>query len=206
MIVFLFSRFGVAGAMKLIVGLGNPGSQYTGTRHNVGYHVISELRRRFDAGPTQTKYKSELVSIQIGSENVLLIAPLTFMNRSGEAVIQFVNFYRPDLSDLVVVCDDVNLPGGRIRWRGTGSAGGQNGLKDVIVRLGSNEFPRLRIGIGRPPGRMDTTSWVLGRFREEERATQELATVRAADSLEKWVCEGLDPVMNEFNRLPDADH
>ena len=191
--------------MKLIVGLGNPGNQYTGTRHNVGYNVIGELGRRFNAGPAQTKYKSELVSIQIGGEKVLLIAPVTFMNRSGEAVVQFVNFYRANLNDLVVVCDDVNLPCGRIRWRGAGSAGGQNGLKDIITRLSSSEFPRLRVGIGRPPGRMDTTAWVLGRFREEERSTQELATVRAADSLEKWVCEGLDPVMNEFNRLPDAD-
>ena len=189
--------------MKLIIGLGNPGSQYIGTRHNAGFEVIGELGRRFNAGPARTKYKSECVDIQIGTEKVLLIAPLTFMNCSGESVIQFVNFYQPDLADLVVVCDDLNLPPGRIRWRAKGSAGGQNGLENIISRLGSNEFPRLRIGIGRPPGRMDATSWVLGRFREEERGDHELATARAADSLEKWTCEGLDPVMNEFNRDPD---
>ncbi len=191
--------------MKLIVGLGNPGSQYAGTRHNVGFDVLGELGRRFGAGATQTKYKSELADVQIGSEKVLLIAPMTFMNCSGEAVIQFANFYRPDLTELVVVCDDMNLAGGRIRWRAKGTAGGQKGLDDIIRRLGSNEFPRLRIGIGRPPGQMDTTSWVLGRFREEERLTQDLARVRAADSLEKWVREGLDPVMNEFNRDPETD-
>lgn len=191
--------------MKLVVGLGNPGNQYSGTRHNVGFDVIGELSRRFNGGTPQTKYKAELVDIRIGSEKVLLIAPMTFMNCSGESVIQFVNFYSPDLEDLVVVCDDMNLPGGRIRWRAKGSAGGQKGLSDIINRLGSNQFPRLRIGIGRPPGRMDTTSWVLGRFREEERPDQELAMVRAADSVEKWVLEGLNPVMNEFNRDPDAE-
>jgi PTH1 family peptidyl-tRNA hydrolase len=192
--------------MKLIVGLGNPGSQYAGTRHNVGFDVIGELSRRFDAEAAQTKYKSEHVDIRIGSDKVLLIAPMTFMNCSGEAVIQFVNFYQPDLEDLVVVCDDMNLAGGRIRWRAKGSAGGQNGLNDIIKRLGSNAFPRLRIGIGRPPGQMNTTSWVLGQFREEERECQELAMVRAADSLEKWVREGLNPVMNEFNRDPDNEN
>lgn len=191
--------------MKLIIGLGNPGSQYSGTRHNVGFDVTGELSRRFGGGSPQSKYKSELVDIRIGSEKVLLIAPMTYMNCSGEAVIQFVNFYQPELSDLVVICDDMNLPGGRIRWRAKGSAGGQKGLADIIRRLGSNEFPRLRIGIGRPPGKMDTTSWVLGRFREEERSSQELATARAADSLEKWVQEGLVPVMNEYNRDPDAE-
>ena len=192
--------------MKLIIGLGNPGSQYVGTRHNVGFNVIGELGRRFNAGPAQNKFGSELADVRIGGEKVLLIAPVTFMNCSGLAVVQLVNFYRPDLSDLVVVCDDINLPGGRIRWRATGSAGGQNGLKDIITRLGSDEFPRLRIGIGRPPGRMDTTSWVLGRFRTDERPVQDLAVVRAADSLEKWVCEGLAQTMNEFNRDPDSDN
>ena len=191
--------------MKLIIGLGNPGSQYNGTRHNVGFDVLAELSRRFRGGSPQSKYKAEVVDIRVGSEKVLLIAPMTFMNNSGESVIQFVNFYQPDFCDLVVVCDDMNLSGGRIRWRAKGSAGGQNGLNDIIRRLGSPEFPRLRIGIGRPPGRMDTTSWVLGRFREEERTIQEVTNVRAADSVEKWVREGLTATMNDYNRDPDAD-
>jgi peptidyl-tRNA hydrolase, PTH1 family len=190
----------VIGTVKLIVGLGNPGSQYTGTRHNVGFDVAGELARRHGDGVPQAKYKAEVVDIRIGNEKVLLIAPMTFMNCSGESVVQFVNFYQPDLSDLVVICDDMNLPGGRIRWRGKGSAGGQNGLKDIIQRVGSQDFPRLRIGIGRPPGRMDTTSWVLGRFRAEEKEIQELTKVRAADSVEMWIREGVSPVMTEYNR------
>jgi len=191
--------------MKLVIGLGNPGSQYSGTRHNVGFDVLGELSKRFGGASPQSKYKAEVVDIRIGSEKVLLIAPMTFMNKSGESVIQFVNFYQPDFSDLVVVCDDMNLSGGRIRWRAKGSAGGQNGLNDIIRRLGSSEFPRLRIGIGRPPGRMDTTSWVLGRFREEERTIQEVTSMRAADSVEKWVREGLTATMNDYNRDPNAE-
>jgi len=194
----------VVGPVKLIVGLGNPGSEYTHTRHNVGFDVVGELARRHGGGTAQTKYKAEVVDIHIGNEKVLLIAPMTFMNCSGESVIQFVNFYQPDLEDLVVICDDMNLPAGRIRWRPKGSAGGQNGLKDIIQRLGSPDFPRLRIGIGRPPGRMDTTSWVLGRFRPEEREIQELTKVRAADSVEMWVREGMNPVMTEYNRDLDT--
>ena len=194
-----------ADSMKLIIGLGNPGNQYTGTRHNVGFDVIGELARRSDAGRVRNKFQSDLVDVQIGGEKVLLVAPVTYMNCSGQAVIQFVNFYRTDLKDLVVVCDDVNLPGGRIRWRAAGSDGGQKGLRDIIMRLGSSDFPRLRIGIGRPPGQMDTTSWVLGQFKADEQSVQHLATVRAADSLEKWVREGLVPTMNEFNRNQELD-
>jgi PTH1 family peptidyl-tRNA hydrolase len=190
--------------VKLIVGLGNPGSQYSGTRHNVGFDVVRELARRFNGSGPQTKYKAEVIDIHIGSQKVLLIAPMTFMNCSGESVIQFVNFYQPDLDDLAVICDDMNLPCGRIRWRAKGSAGGQNGLKDIIQRVGSPDFPRLRIGIGRPPGRMDTTSWVLGRFRSEEQELQEVAKMRAADSVEMWVREGVNPVMTEYNRDLDA--
>lgn len=186
--------------MKLVIGLGNPGAKYAGTRHNVGFDVVAELARRWNGGAPQSKYKADVVDVMIDGEKVLLIAPLTYMNNSGESVIQFVNFYHPNLQDLVVICDDMNLPEGRIRWRAKGSAGGQNGLKDIISRLGSPDFPRLRMGIGRPPGRMDATSWVLGRFREEERSDQELATVRAADSVEKWVREDVVAVMNEYNR------
>ena len=187
--------------MKLIVGLGNPGSQYAGTRHNVGFGVLAELARRHNSGgQSQTKYKAEFQDVHLAGEKVLLVAPMTYMNGSGESVVQFVSFYKVELEDIVILCDDMNLPCGRIRWRAKGSAGGQKGLDDTIRRLGSNEFPRLRIGIGRPPGKMDVTSWVLGKFREEERPDMELAIVRSADSLEKWVRDGLDATMNAFNR------
>lgn len=191
--------------MRLVFGLGNPGQKYAGTRHNVGFDVLSELGDRFHAGKTQSKFQADYQEIVIGAEKVLLIAPLTYMNRSGESVWQFVKFYQPDAEEIVVLCDDMNLPLGRIRWKQQGSAGGQNGLKSIIQSLGHEEIPRLRMGIGRPPGRMDATSWVLGRFRDDEREDARLMTVRAADSLELWVKEGVEMTMNHFNRNADKE-
>lgn len=188
--------------MKLVIGLGNPGLKYNGTRHNIGFDVAGELARRFATGTKQEKFQAEYHEAMIQSEKVLLITPLTFMNLSGESVWQFVRFYRTEPVDLVVVCDDMNLPVGQLRWRPSGSAGGQKGLSDIIRRLGHEDFPRLRIGIGRPPGKMDVTSWVLGKFREDEMSEFHLAVVRAADSIEKWVRDGIENTMNEFNRRP----
>lgn len=186
--------------MKLVIGLGNPGTKYVGTRHNVGFDIVAELARRAGAERPQTKYQADFQDVVIRGEKVLLIAPLTFMNRSGESVWQFVRFYQPEPQDCVVICDDMNLPTGRLRWRPNGSAGGQKGLNDIIQRLGHQEIPRLRIGIGRPPGRTEPTSWVLGRFRDDEKEEMEHAVMRAADSVERWVAEGIEPTMTEFNR------
>ena len=186
--------------MKLVIGLGNPGLQYDRTRHNVGFDVVRELSRRFQAERPQTKYQADYQDIIVHSEKVLLITPLTYMNRSGESVWQFVKFYQPEPSDIVVICDDMNLPTGRLRWRPSGSSGGQNGLNDIIQRLGHSDFPRLRVGIGRPPGKMETTSWVLGKFRPEEAEEIELAVQRAADSVEHWVSAGIELTMTEYNR------
>lgn len=186
--------------MKMVIGLGNPGAKYARTRHNVGFDVVAELARRFDAGKPQSKFQAEMQEIVVRSQKLLLISPLTFMNLSGESVWQFVRFYQPEPPDIVVVCDDMNLPTGRLRWRPSGSAGGQNGLKNIIEKLGHSEFPRLRMGIDRPPGRMDTTAWVLGKFRDDENTEIEIAVMRAADSIEKWVSEGIEPTMSEFNR------
>ena len=191
--------------MKLVIGLGNPGSKYVGTRHNVGFDVVSELARRFGAGQPQTKFQGEYQDVLIRSEKILLIAPQTFMNCSGESVWKFVRFYQPEPADIVVICDDMNLPTGRLRWRPSGSAGGQNGLNDIIQRLGHQQFPRLRIGVGRPPGRMDVTAWVLGRFRENEKEDIEHAVIRAADSVESWIANGIEPTMVEFNRQVTED-
>ncbi len=190
--------------MKLVFGLGNPGRRYAGTRHNVGFQVLEELARRHAGGPPRTRDHAEVVDVQIGSEKTLLIAPVTWMNHSGQAVAAFVNFYRPDPDDFVVICDDMNLPDGRIRWRAGGSAGGQNGLKDIIRRLGHSDFPRLRIGIGRPPGRMTATDWVLGRFPDAQRPQVEQTIARAADSVEHWIHHDLSSVMNQYNRDPDG--
>lgn len=190
--------------MRLVIGLGNPGSKYVGTRHNIGFDVVKELAKRFDVGPAQKKFDADVQDVWIHGEKVFLITPLTFMNLSGQSVRQFVDFYQPAPTELVVICDDMNLPAGRIRWRQSGSAGGQNGLSDIIRRLGHQEIPRLRVGIGRPPGKMEATAWVLGRFRETEMEAVDYSIVRSADSIEKWCSDGIETTMNQFNRTPDT--
>lgn len=186
--------------MKFVIGLGNPGEQYTGTRHNVGFDVVAELAKRFATQRSSQKFQADFHEVMIGTQKTLLISPLTYMNRSGESVGQFVNFYKLPPEDVVVVCDDMNLPPGRLRWKPDGSAGGQNGIKNIIQHLGHADFPRLRIGIGRPPGKKDATSHVLGRFKPEELEELKLTILRAADSVEKWIDVGIEPTMNEFNR------
>ncbi len=186
--------------MKLVVGLGNPGSQYKGTRHNVGFDVVAELVRRLIPGKSQSKFQSEIYEAFVGGEKVLLLMPQTYMNRSGDAVQQCVKFYQVGVEDVVVVCDDMNLPAGKLRWRGSGSSGGQKGLADILQKLGSENVPRLRMGVGRPPGQMDPADWVLSKFRSEEKSDVELMTLTAADSVELWIKEGLVTVMNRYNR------
>ena len=187
-------------AMKLVVGLGNPGTQYAGTRHNAGFDVIAELVRRFSSGKAQSKFSSVVHEVFADTGKILLVTPTTFMNRSGEAVQQFVHFYQIVPQDVVVVCDDMNLPLGRIRWRASGSAGGQKGLADIIQRLGTDQVPRLRLGVGRPPGQMDAAEFVLSRFRTEQREESAVMTKIAADSVETWISDGLVCAMNRYNR------
>lgn len=193
--------------MKVVIGLGNPGSQYSGTRHNVGFDVIDELAHRWQLAKPQLKFQAELRDGNFGGHKVLLVTPQTFMNRSGESVQQIVRFYQmptETLSDnMVVICDDMNLPLGRLRWRASGSSGGQKGLADILLRLGSDQVPRLRLGVGRPPGQMDPAKWVLAKFRSEEQTESELMTKLAADSVELWVKEGIASAMNRFNRSSD---
>lgn len=186
--------------MKMVIGLGNPGIKYAGTRHNIGFDVVRELGKRFAADRPANRFQADVQDVLIKNEKVLLITPLTYMNRSGESVAQFVQFYQTDPADIVVICDDMNLPAGRLRWRPSGSAGGQNGLKDIIQRLGHDLFPRLRVGIDRPPGKMEATSWVLGKFRDDEIEPIDHAVMRAADSIENWVSVGIELTMSEFNR------
>ncbi|MDB4637321.1 MAG: aminoacyl-tRNA hydrolase [Planctomycetaceae bacterium] len=185
--------------MKLVVGLGNPGKKYQGTRHNVGFEVLAELANRFSASQPSLKYDSEIAEVMIGREKVILLAPQTYMNESGRAVRKCFDFYQPELTDVTVLCDDMNLELGRLRWRSKGSAGGQKGLDDIIRHLGSEEFPRLRIGIGRPPGQMNPADFVLGRFTSRERSTMDQVVVAAADSIELWISEGVESCMNRFN-------
>ena len=131
--------------MKLIVGLGNPGLQYQGTRHNVGFEVLAELNQRWQLGSSQRKFNAELVCGVFSNEKVILVAPQTFMNRSGDAVQQVARFYQVSVEDLIIVCDDMNLAVGQLRWRSSGSAGGQKGLADIIQRMGVDKIPRLRL-------------------------------------------------------------
>ena len=190
--------------MKLVVGLGNPGRQYAGTRHNVGFDVLAELANRFAGGSPSVKYQADCVEIVIGSEKVLLVAPQTFMTLSGRSVGQFVTFYKLPLSDLLVICDDMNLPLGKLRLRAGGSAGGQKGLADILTRLGSQDVPRLRVGIGQPPQRVDGVDYVLSRFRSGERDVMLESNRLAAGAVECWVREGLERAMSRFNGTEGA--
>jgi len=186
--------------MKLIAGLGNPGAKYRMTRHNVGYMVLAELARMFPGHRPQSKFRGDLMDIsQPGGETVLLLAPTTYMNRSGLSVGDAVGFYKLPLNDLLIVCDDLNLPFNRLRLRSEGGSGGQKGLADILKVLGTNNVPRLRIGIGSPPGQMDAADYVLMNFTEKERPDLEITLKQAADAVLCWVSHGIDEAMNRHN-------
>jgi PTH1 family peptidyl-tRNA hydrolase len=185
--------------MKLIVGLGNPGRKYVGTRHNIGWDVLAELARQHGMGKPRVKFKGELVEAAIAGEKVGLLCPHTYMNLSGASVQPARDFFRLENRDLIVVCDDFNLDLARLRFRSKGSSGGQKGLADIIRRLASEEFPRLRIGIGMAPPEWDVADYVLSRFKAGEREQIEGAISAAARGLEDWVRYGIDYCMNEYN-------
>jgi PTH1 family peptidyl-tRNA hydrolase len=193
--------------MKVVVGLGNPGPKYRRTRHNVGFDVLAELARRHGAGSPSVKHEAEIAEAFVGGEKTLLVAPQTYMNLSGRAVWPLVEFYKLDpenlADELLVVCDDMNLDFGRLRMRAGGSAGGQKGLQNIIQHLGTEEVPRLRVGIGRPPGRMDGAAYVLARFTEDEAAEMEHTIPEAADGVELWIREGIETAMNRVNAPKD---
>lgn len=185
--------------MKIIVGLGNPGRKYQGTRHNVGFEVVEELARRHGSQAAKNRFQAEVLEARLGGEKVLLVEPQTFMNLSGRSVKAVVDYYNLEPEDLLVVCDDLNLPLAKIRTRAKGSAGGQNGLADVIRVLGTEAFSRLRVGIGQPPEQWDAADWVLGKFTSDERQEIDLAIRTAADAVEVWAAEGIEATMNRFN-------
>jgi peptidyl-tRNA hydrolase, PTH1 family len=191
------------GRLKIIVGLGNPGRKYAGTRHNVGFDVLDLLverhRLEWESGP------ADALVTRWRSEGALLAKPLTFMNLSGFAAGDLLRFYKVDAADMLIVVDDVNLELGRLRARSSGSAGGHNGLKSLIQQLGSDSFPRLRVGVGRGDARRDLADHVLARFDPEERTVVEESVGRAADATELFVREGIGPVMNRFNRREDSE-
>jgi peptidyl-tRNA hydrolase, PTH1 family len=186
--------------MKLIVGLGNPGRKYRDTRHNIGFAVADELARRgavaFEAAPAEALVARIRT---LGPDGTLLLKPLTMMNASGFAVSEIARYFRIAFGDILVVADDVNLPLGRIRARQAGSAGGHNGFRSIIEQLGTSEFARLRVGVGRGDPRRDLADYVLGGFDADERPVVNEAIGRAADAGELFVAEGIEHVMNRFN-------
>jgi peptidyl-tRNA hydrolase, PTH1 family len=185
--------------MKLIVGLGNPGRKYAGTRHNVGWEIVAELARRCGAGSPRVKFQGEIAEAIIAGEKALLLCPQTYMNLSGTSVQPARDFYQLENKDLMTVCDDFNLPLARLRFRAKGASGGQQGLEDIIRRLGTDDFPRLRLGIGSPPPNWDVADFVLSRFSQTERAEIDVAIRRAADALVDWVRHGVEYCMNQYN-------
>ncbi len=185
--------------MKLVVGLGNPGRRYRGTRHNVGFAVLAELAQRFGCGAAKSKFHGEVVEADLDGRKALLLSPTTFMNNSGTSVQEAKNFYKVPNEDLLVLCDDLNLPVGKLRFRPGGSSGGQKGLEDTVRRLGTEDFPRLRIGIGWAPEGWDWADYVLSKFTKQEAAEMEQAVCEAADAVVVWACEGIDFCMNQYN-------
>ena len=190
--------------MKLVAGLGNPGRHYEGTRHNVGFEVVDRLAA--EAGDVSAAKKFEALAYDVvrPGEKLLLLKPQTYMNLSGRSLKAAADFYRTPPEDILVVCDDMNLPPGSIRLRASGSAGGQNGLKDILTHFGTEAVPRLRIGVGRPKGRMTDVDYVLSSPRGDEAEELRLGVALAADAVREWAGSGIDRAMNKFNVKPTA--
>lgn len=186
-------------AVKLLVGLGNPGKNYDGTRHNVGFAVLEILARRAGSPPRRARFQGEVVQASLRGCPVLLLWPLTWMNLSGSSVLAARDFYKIDDADMLVICDDFQLPLDTIRLRPAGSGGGQNGLADVLKRLGSTAVPRLRLGVGPLPAGWKSADFVLGKFAKHEADAVGVMLERAADAAEEWVAVGIQAAMNRYN-------
>ena len=185
--------------MKLVAGLGNPGRAYDGTRHNIGFDVLEVLAKRAGGTGRRARFKGEFSQTTIRGCPVLLLWPLTWMNLSGASVLAAKDFYKIDNADILVLCDDFQLPTDTIRLRGSGSSGGQKGLSDILARLGSHAVPRLRIGVGPLPAGWTSADFVLGKFTKAERPEVAALVERAADAVEEWVGAGIESAMNRFN-------
>lgn len=183
----------------LIACLGNPGKKYERTRHNVGFEVAAEIAKRFDSPKPKARFDGELIEVSFGTTPTIVLCPLTYMNVSGKSVRQAIDFFRIPVEDILVVCDDFNLPLGKLRARGQGSAGGQKGLQDILNRLSTNDVPRLRVGIGEPPPRWAIADYVLSRFNNDEQDVMLETYRRAADAVGCWVSDGINACMNRFN-------
>ena len=190
--------------MKLVVGLGNPGRKYEQTRHNVGFLAADKLAALISASPSKIRFKGMFAEGQSSNQRLAILCPHTFMNASGQSVREAVDFFKLELEDILVLCDDMNLACGRLRLKKSGSAGGQKGLADIIRHFGSQEFPRLRIGIDRPPPRWEVTDYVLGKFTKTEQEIIEQATTRTAYAVMDWAALGVGETMNRYNGVPES--
>lgn len=185
--------------MKLIVGLGNPGRDYAKTRHNTGFMTLDEVASRLNADVNTKKFKALIANVKVKGETVILMKPQTYMNLSGEAVGECARFYNIPVSDILILVDDLDLPVGKIRLREKGSSGGQNGLKSIISHLGTQDFKRIRIGIGKDP-LMLTADYVLGKFSKADRELFEAARDKAASAAIEFIDHPFADVMNKYNQ------
>ncbi|MCS7054773.1 MAG: aminoacyl-tRNA hydrolase [Thermoflexales bacterium] len=188
---------------RIIVGLGNPGKQYAHNRHNAGFMAVDRLADRHGLKFTRMMHKGIVALGEIEGCKVALVKPQTFMNLSGESVVPIVRFYKSEPSDLLVTYDELDLPLGQLRMRPKGGSGGHNGMKSIIARLGSEDFPRLRIGVGRPPGRRDPKDFLLDDFTPDEMAALDPTLDRAVEGIRRWLTDGIDNAMNFVNAPAD---
>ncbi|MDZ4853089.1 MAG: aminoacyl-tRNA hydrolase [Pirellulaceae bacterium] len=184
----------------LVVGLGNPGSKYRQTRHNIGFECLDELSQRMGSPTPTTKFEGQFVRGKRNDRELILLWPLTYMNASGRSVAQTAGFFKIPVDRVLIVCDDMSLPLGKLRIRKRGSSGGQKGLGDILKSLGTQDVPRLRLGIDQAPPNWDVADFVLSKFRSDERTTVDQAIGRAVDAIEHWISSGIESCMNEFNR------
>lgn len=185
--------------MKLIVGLGNPGKEYEHTRHNAGFAVLNEIAKECNVEISQKKFKALIATTKLAGESIMLMKPQTYMNNSGEALIEAVKFYQIKVEDILVIYDDLDLPVGKIRLREKGSAGGQNGVKSIIAHLHTQEFKRIRVGIGKDD-RVPVVDWVLGKIRKEDKPAFEEAVCFAKDAALFSLSHTFTDTMSHFNK------
>ena len=192
--------FSKGGAEWIVAFLGNPGLKYNGTRYNAGFMAADAMEKKLGVSINKMRFKALTQTADIGGKKVLLMKPQTYMNLSGDAIAQAANFYKVPPERVIVVSDETALPIGRLRIRRGGSAGGHNGLKSVIARLGTDQFPRIRLGVGdKPHPDYDMADWVLSAFKGQDAADMELVAKKAADAVECYITEGADRAMNKFN-------
>ena len=185
--------------MKAIIGLGNPGMKYAGTRHNIGFDAVTAIADKYNLSINNKKFKGVYADGHIAGEKVLLVQPQTYMNLSGECVREVADFYKLNPDEIIIICDDINLDVGRLRIRKKGSSGGHNGLKNIIAHLGTEEFPRIRVGVGEKTEGWDLADYVLARFDKDSEPVIREALANVVGAVETWISEGIDAAMNRFN-------